>query len=221
MSLPIRWRDWKICVCCTTRSRPTETRAWPGTACVSRCSPPPNSWLIEESIMERRNFLRTMGLATGALMFGSTIRPKLARAVNNERSFVFCYFRGGWDTLMSLDPRDPSVFIEDRVGATRIQLGWDRIPANYPRTIIQPAGWYIKFGPVMGGISQHFDKMCVVRGMTMDTVAHEIGRMYFITGMTPRGTNPAGSAVGTRIVAQQGDQTPMPNLVSRVDTYNE
>jgi uncharacterized protein (DUF1501 family) len=45
--------------------------------------------------------------------------------------------------------------------------------------------------------------------------------MYFITGMAPRGTNPAGSAVGTRIVAQQGDNTPLPNLVARVDTYNE
>src|SRR5688572_26495318 len=73
----------------------------------------------------------------------------------------------------------------------------------------------------MGGIMQHYDKMCVVRGMTMDTVAHEVGRKYFITGLAPRGTAAAGSAVPTRIVSQQGDQAAFPNLVVGVETYND
>src|SRR5688572_23643851 len=73
----------------------------------------------------------------------------------------------------------------------------------------------------MGGIMQHYDKMMVVRGMSMETVAHEVGRKYFITGLPPRGTAAAGSAVPTRIVSQQGDQTALPNLVLGVETYND
>lgn len=169
----------------------------------------------------RRTFLRTLGLSTGAFMLGSMIRPKLARAANNERSFVFCYFRGGWDTLLGLDPRDPNVFTDANKGATKIELAWDRLGNNYPKTIQQPAGSNIQFGPVMGGIMQHYDQMCVVRGMTMETVSHEVGRLYFITGKPPRGTTAAGSSLGTRIVAQQGDNTAMPNLVARVDSFNE
>lgn len=169
----------------------------------------------------RRAFLRTLGLGTGAFMLGSLAAPRLARAANNSRSFVFCYFRGGWDTLLSLDPRDPNIFTDARKGETKIELGYDRLGNNYPDTIQQPAGSNIEFGPAMGGIMQHYDKMCVVRGMTMETVSHEVGRMYFITGKPPRGTQPAGSSLGTRIVAQQGDHTALPNLVSRVDSYNE
>lgn len=169
----------------------------------------------------RRTFLRSLSLGAGAFALGSMIMPKRARAANMDRSFVFCYFRGGWDTLLGLDPRDPNVFTDANKGATKIELAWDRLADTYPKTIQQPAGSNIQFGPAMGGIMQHYDKMCVVRGMTMDTVSHDVGRLYFLTGKPPRGTTPAGSSLGTRIVAQQGDHTALPNLVSRVDSFNE
>lgn len=170
--------------------------------------------------MKRRTFLKTLGLGAGAFMANCILGPRRALAAA-DHSFVFCYFRGGWDTLLSLDPRDPNVFTEARRDETRIELGWDQLPAAYPRTIIQPSGSNIDFGPVMGAIAPHYDKMCVVRGMSMDTVAHEVGRRYFITGQTPRGSAAAGSAVPTRIVAQQGDHSPFPNLVMGAETYND
>lgn len=169
----------------------------------------------------RRHFLGSLMAGAGAFALGSITAPRRARAAETARSFVFCYFRGGWDTLLGLDPRDPNVFTEARRSETRIELGWDRLADEYPRTLIQPSGSNIALGPTMGGIANHFDKMCVVRGLTMDTVAHDVGRLYFITGMKPRGVLAAGSALGTRIVAQQGDTSPMPNLVSRVETFNE
>jgi hypothetical protein len=170
--------------------------------------------------MKRRTFLQSLGVGAGAFMLHGMLRPRSARAAV-DRSFVFCYFRGGWDTLLSLDPRDPNVFTDARRNETRIELGWDLLPDAYPRTILQPSGSNIEFGPVMSGIMEHYDKMCVVRGMTMDTVAHEVGRKFFITGLAPRGTAAAGSAVPTRIVSQQGDMAPFPNLVVGVETYND
>lgn len=170
--------------------------------------------------MRRRTFLKSLGVGSAALALTSLVGPRSAFAAA-DRSFVFAYFRGGWDTLMSLDPRDPEVFTEARRTETRIELGWDRLPAAYPRTILQPAGSNIDFGPVMGGITRHYDKMCVVRGLSMDTVAHDVGRRYFVTGQPPRGTQAAGSAIPTRIVAQQGDSSAFPNLVVRAETYND
>lgn len=170
--------------------------------------------------MHRRTFLKSLGLGTSALALTSLVGPRNAWAAP-DRSFVFAYFRGGWDTLMSLDPRDPGVFTEARKNETRIELGWDKLPATYARSIIKPAGSNIDFGPVMSGISRHYDKMCVVRGLSMDTVAHEVGRRYFTTGLPPSGTQATGSAIATRIAAQQGDHSPFPNLVMRAETYNE
>jgi hypothetical protein len=170
----------------------------------------------------RRAFLRSLGLGAGAFAISQTLRPRRARAAGAvDRNYVFAYFSGGWDILLGLDPRDPNVFTEDQIGTTKIQLAWDRIPKTYSPTIIQPAGSNIQFGPTMGGIAPYYNQLCVVRGMSMDTVTHEVGRRYFITGLPPRGLNAAGSAMGTRVVAQQGDQLPIPNLVSRVETYNE
>lgn len=170
--------------------------------------------------MKRRTFLKSLGVGASALTFSSLLNPRSAWAAP-QRSFVFAYFRGGWDTLMSLDPRDPAEFTPERRNETRIELGWDLLPQEFSRQIIQPSGSNITFGPVMDGISRHYDKMCVVRGMSMDTVAHEVGRRYFVTGLPPRGTQAAGSAIPTRIVAQQGDQSAFPNLVMRAETYND
>jgi len=169
----------------------------------------------------RRTFLKS--LSGGALLLGSGLAPRIARAqtASVNRSFIFAYFSGGWDTLLCLDPRDPNVFTDSRITETKIQLAWDRIPNTFDQTIIQPSGSNIDFGPVMGGISNHFDKLSIVRGISMDTVTHEVGRRYMITGMPPRGLNAAGSAMGTRISAAQGDILSIPSLVSRSETYNE
>jgi hypothetical protein len=171
-------------------------------------------------MLSKRQFLQSVGVGAGAFLLPSILAPKKAQAVA-PRSYVFCYFKGGWDQLLGLDPRDPSVFTEARRAETKIELGWDQIPNVYPRTIIQPPGSNLELGPVMGAIAPHYEKMCVIRGISMDTVAHEVGRRYFITGLPPRGTAAAGSAVPTRIAAQQGDLSPFPNLVMGAETYNE
>lgn len=170
----------------------------------------------------RRTFLKSLGISSGAYMLSQAALPRAAFAqARPDRHFVFCYFSGGWDTLLSVDPRDPNTFTEARVGETGIELGWDRLPDTFQRTIIQPAGSRIGFGPAAEAIAPHFDQICMVRGITMDTVTHEVGRRYFITGMTPRGTRAAGSSMGTRVASQQGDLKPLPHLVSRVESYNE
>jgi uncharacterized protein DUF1501 len=169
----------------------------------------------------RRIFLRSLGLGAGALVLSSVIEPKRARAAAGPaRSYVFAYFSGGWDCLLGLDPRDPNVFTDARIGETKIQLAWDMLPAAYSQTIIQPAGSNIDFGPVMGGIAPHFQRICVVRGMNMNTVSHDVGRLYMVTGKQPRGMQPAVSSVPTQIVAQQGDHSAMPNLTGGIETFN-
>ncbi len=169
----------------------------------------------------RRTFLKSVGLGAGAFVLSSKLVPRRLSAADAGRNFVFCYFSGGWDTLLCLDPRDPAMFPDDRADETRIELGWSKLPAAFPRTTLQPTGSNIAFGPAVGPFAQHFDKACVVRGISMDTVTHEVGRRYFITGLTPRGLSAAGSSMPTRIVAQQGARAPVPNLVARVESYND
>ncbi len=166
-------------------------------------------------MINRRNFMKSVGMGASAFMLRSALKPGAAKAAV-PRSFVFCYFDGGWDTQLCLDPKDPDEFTAARVSQTRIEPGYELLGDV---GLIKPTGAAMSFGPMIGRTANHFDKMCVLRGVSMDTVAHNIGRSYFTTGLIPRGGRANGSAMGTRIVAQQGNQTAVPNLVSQVETY--
>src|SRR5215210_6197621 len=54
--------------------------------------------------------------------------------------------------------------------------GWDQIAA-----LVEP----------------HWQDLTIVRGVMMDTLTHEVGRRYFITGKFPRGLAANGSALPT------------------------
>ena len=79
----------------------------------------------------RRDFLK---LATiGATVPSVGLLPRVLHAATptiTDRYFVFAYFSGGWDVLLSLDPRDPDVFQPSTVAATGIQPAYDR-PVSY------------------------------------------------------------------------------------------
>jgi len=183
-----------------------------------------------------------MLLTSGAAAFGgvsmSTIGQLAAEPLDGgnpdfRRRFIFCYFSGGWDILLSADPRDPAEFRADRVGTTQVQLDYDRLPNQFSRGGTEGNGLYvdhdrgITLGPAAGAIWRHRDAMCVVRGVSMATVTHEVGRRYFITGRVPTGLTARGSSIPTEIAAQlHGAGSPsnmpfVPNLAYSVESYND
>lgn len=178
---------------------------------------------------DRRSFLKTLGLATAGTVTLGHLNPNALVAAPGgvPRNFVFCYFNGGWDQLLALDPRDPAKFPKADVPKTGIELGHDLLANTFDdgspmgKKLIQPRGSKIAFGPAMKNFAKHWKHSCVLRGVMMDTVAHDVGRRYFITGELPSGLAAKGSSWGTRIVAQQGELSAIPNLVIRVETYNQ
>lgn len=180
--------------------------------------------------LSRRFFLQSLGLgAAGSFLFGPWKTPKLQAAADPDRRFVFCYFNGGWDTLLSLDPREYGFSDADdgKARDLRVEPAYYRLRTAFTdgvtlqRDLLQPKGSNIIYGPAMEPMTRHFDQTCIVRGISMDTVTHEVGRRYFITGLPPRGLLANGSSAGTRIVAQQGKKRPIPNLAVRVESYNQ
>ena len=179
----------------------------------------------------RRAFLKTLSLATtGTMLMGPWDMHTVNAATKYPRNFIFCYFNGGWDQLLSLDPRNPKTFTDSSADIKKyqVELGYKRLATKFedgstlPRNIIRPSGSNISFGPAMAPFAKHYNQSCVVRGVMMDTVAHDIGRRYFVTGEMPAGLAAKGSSWGTRIVAQEGEgNRQIPNLVLRVETYNK
>lgn len=177
--------------------------------------------------LSRRGFLGgALALGAGLALsnpfskHGMVQRALANAAALTDRYFIFCYFSGGWDLLISLDPRDPAVFREDLKKVTRIQPAFHMLPSGR-RDLVTSAVPDMVFGPFIGNLVNHVDKMCLVRGMSMDTLTHEVGRRRFLTGKQPAGLQARGSSLPTIIAGQVGNDTSIPNLSVRVEAYNE
>jgi hypothetical protein len=181
-------------------------------------------------VLNRRNFLRAASAFAGSSILGAVPFKALAQQLApSSRCFVFLYFSGGWDVLLSLDPRDPDVFTPERVNETRILPGYSLLAqdGSFPTTLVTPtprAGApmpAMTFGPAIGRLADHYDKLAVVRGINMTTVAHEVGFRYFLTGKTPNGSAARGSSTATEIVGQLMPKVPVPSIAYGIESYND
>ena len=176
--------------------------------------------------MKRRDVLTSaLGLAAGAIAtngFSPWVRAAMAANPGTpakDRYFIFCYFGGGWDVLLSLDPRDPIQFGASNVEQTRIHAGYELLQNGPMAPIVDtacgPMGYYT--GDLF---TQHGDKIAVVRGINMETLSHDGGQKRFTTGKAPSGTQARGSAAATWLASKLGAADIIPNLVSGGMTFN-
>lgn len=176
--------------------------------------------------LPRRTFMKAAAGFAGANLFGGLSFKAFAQSAGlapADHCFVFAYFNGGWDVLLSLDPRDPATFTAERISETRILPGYSLLSgdATFPTNVVRPAGSNIDFGPAIGRMANHFDQMAIVRGVNMATVAHEVGFRYFLTGKEPNGSAARGSTTATEIVGQMMPRVPVPNIAYNIETYND
>jgi len=172
--------------------------------------------------LSRRHFLQGLLVGAGGLgAFGLGPLTKLAKAAPGDggKNFIFCYFSGGWDVLVGIDPRDPRQFTNGNLRDTRIQPAYDLLTLMPNADIIRAQNG-LTFGPYIGDIASHADKVALVRGMSMDTLTHEVGRRRFLTGKVPSGLSARGSSATTWLAAQLGQSLPIPNLSVQVESYN-
>jgi uncharacterized protein (DUF1501 family) len=176
--------------------------------------------------MQRRTFLRQLGAAcvglglmpSSPLQFGQYALAQNHHPDAPDRHYIFCYFRGGWDTLLSLDPRDPRQFNNDNIRETQIQPAYDML--DLPDADIIRVG-DLSVGPFFTPLIEWMPRISIVRGMSMDTLTHEVGRRRFITGKPPSGLFARGSSASTWLAQHYGMKEPIPNLSVLVESYND
>jgi uncharacterized protein (DUF1501 family) len=179
--------------------------------------------------MNRRSLLRGLALTGGVSAFGGL--DMMANLVDAhaepgqpgeipDRYYVFCYFSGGWDILLGLDPRDPSLFHNGNMATTKIQPGYEML--TLPGSPLIGARQDFRLGPFAGELMDPAvaERLLVVRGMSMDTLTHEVGRRRFLTGKQPSGLLARGSSTDTWMASRLSRDEPLPNLSIRVESYN-
>lgn len=179
--------------------------------------------------LSRRRILLSLGGAASAYALGDIWAPIAADAeplpIGKLPLFVFAYFGGGWDTLLSLDPRDHTKSNE----GSAIVTAYDKVTDPVVKDVLAKTGGTgivdkgaLKLGPAIGQLGDLADELCIVRGIHMGTLTHEVGRRYFVTGRFPRGTSAVGTALSNYVAATDPSAALIPNLVlGGVESYNQ
>lgn len=179
--------------------------------------------------LKRRRFLEIVGLAGGAVALRTAMGPGVAQAsVTDPKFMLSVYFQGGWDQLLTLDPRSNTHFTATNAGTTRILPGYERCADPYVKSVLSttPSGIQTRgnltFGPAMPPeLLKHYVDLCVLRGVSMDTLTHEVGRRYFTTGKFPRGLSANGSALAAHALAEGVSQAVSLQLQGDLDDHND
>jgi len=183
----------------------------------------------------RRRFLEIAGVAGGGVLLNTSLMPLAARAQQapaQDGLLLAVYFNGGWDQLLALDPRDHT---DARFGteagfrASGIQTAYNVVTDAGVQSVMSATGGRgvqargnLTFGPaVHASLLEHAADLSIVRGMDMETLTHEVGRRYLITGKFPRGLAAAGSSLGTVVAAANGQTKNIPHLSVACEAYNE
>lgn len=180
--------------------------------------------------------MKSLTLLAGGVVLHDVLGPGVARAAGADpKLLLLVYFEGGWDQLLGLDPRNATdqryQWVGGRAPTSGIDPGYvdtadalpfvDAIMTATGGTGVQSRG-ALTFGPaVPDSMLAHAADLAIVRGMSMDTVTHEVGRRYLLTGKFPRGLAASGSSLDTVVAAQTGPSVDMPNVVVGNETYNE
>ena len=160
-----------------------------------------------------------------------------AHAASGDPQFMLLvYFGGGWDQLLAFDPRPSNDARYKMTGAGRpppsgIVPNYEDSAAGDPKVQnvmtatagsgVQTRG-NLSFGPaVPEALLQHSPDLCLIRGISMDTLTHEVGRRYLLTGKFPRGLAANGSSLNTVVAGQASMGLDLPNLAVDMESYNE
>lgn len=175
---------------------------------------------------DRRRFLKVLGGAgagAAAAMGGPLLRAFADSPTTSNEFFIFIMAVGGWDVTLWSDPRNEAVGL---VNPATTDLA-DTVAIPYPDLwtpqaldadsttfkIIEPGGNSpFKFGPGIGGLLDFQDRLCLINGISMNTVSHPDGRAFSATGRHLAGGHPAASSIDTMIANELGVDQLLPNV---------
>jgi hypothetical protein len=173
----------------------------------------------------RRRFLKV--LSGGAVAAFTGMLPlrsmaDVATKANDGEFFVFIHASGGWDVTLWADPRNelrgivhPASTENTDKGALRLWVDAPLDATNKTFELVRPKGSNLVFGPGIGALAEMPDRITVINGLAMNTVAHPDGATFSATGRHPQGGRVAASSIDTMLSNELGREQLLPTVSLR------
>jgi hypothetical protein len=173
----------------------------------------------------RRTFLKVLSAGAAAAVSGLPSIDALADATlaAQPEFFVFIIALGGWDVTLWADPRNELRGIVHPASTENTDTSqvkrWVDAPLGETTfktfELVRPKGSNIVFGPGIGALGDMADRLLVVNGLEMNTVAHPDGQVFSTTGRHPQGGRVAASSIDTMLSNELGKEQLFPTVSVR------
>ena len=173
----------------------------------------------------RRTFLKVLSAGAATAVAGLPTIDALAdvAAGNDAEFFVFVIALGGWDVTLWSDPRNEQRGIIHPASTENTDTGplkrWVDAPlgegAFKTFELVRPKGSNMVFGPGIGDLADMADRLTLINGLEMNTVAHPDGQVFSTTGRHPQGGRVAAASVDTILSNELGRQQLFPTVSVR------
>ncbi|HEX8793086.1 MAG TPA: DUF1501 domain-containing protein [Polyangiaceae bacterium] len=174
----------------------------------------------------RRSFLKVLSAGAVAAVAGLPTIESMADVVaaSSPDFFVFIIALGGWDVTLWADPRNELRGIVHPASTENTDTGplkrWVDAPLGDTGfktfELVRPKGSNLVFGPGIGDLADMVDRITVVNGLEMNTVAHPDGQIFSTTGRHPQGgTRVANASIDTMISNELGRDQLFPTVSVR------
>lgn len=168
--------------------------------------------------MNRRSFIQSIVGGSAAAALGTPLfRAFAGPEVSSDEYFIFIHAQGAWDITVGLDPRNQRAGLVEPGSTATIDINplkkWvslstplDGVNASsgYSFELVRPPSGPLVFGPGIGDLIRHYDRLTVVNGIAMNTVSHQDGTAFSSTGRHLAGTKTAGPSIDTMMANSFG-----------------
>lgn len=172
---------------------------------------------------DRRTFMKLLG-AAGALSVAGTpfLRALAGPTRSKDEFFITIHVAGGWDSMLWSDIRNerkglvepPSTDNTNTAGLKR----WVDAPLDATAKTFQPVrppGSNLVFGPAIGDLAEHFDRLTIVNGIAMNTVSHPDGTCFSATGQHLSGSRAVAPSIDVMLTNEFGLEQLFPLISAR------
>ncbi len=168
--------------------------------------------------MNRRSFVKSIALGSVAGALGMPLFKAFAAPdVASDEYFIFIHAQGAWDITVGLDPRNQRMGLIEPGSTNTIDINplkkWvsqttpldgTNASSGYSFELVRPPSGPLVFGPAIGELLRHYQRLTVVNGIAMNTVSHQDGTAFSSTGRHLAGTKTAGPSIDTMMANSFG-----------------
>ena len=169
-------------------------------------------------MISRRRFLQWSGAALALAPFARALADATSQGAADE-FFVFIHAAGGWDVTLWADPRNEKKGIiepasTENTDTAPIRRWKDQALEGGAASfaLVTAPGSRLVFGPGIGNLLDHHDRLCVVNGLAMNTVSHPDGTCYSATGRHLQGGRSVQSSINTALASELGAAQTLPSV---------